>query len=197
MDLNDFVQQLQRVRKMGPLGDLLGMIPGMGNIKRQLQATEIDDTFFKRAEAIVFSMTPEERRSPELINGSRRTRIADRQRHDAAGREPAAQAVERSEEDHADDGLRPYGQDAGHPLRALDRRRRIAEDQTRTRRQEEAADLSRRRRGRRDRRATAATSRSSATTTRAPNPRPSRSTRTRCATGYRRAPSPPSASRSC
>jgi signal recognition particle subunit SRP54 len=76
MDLNDFVQQLQRVRTMGPLGDLIGMMPGMGNIKRQLQATQIDDTFFKHAEAIVFSMTPEERRRPDLINGSRRRRIA-------------------------------------------------------------------------------------------------------------------------
>lgn len=76
MDLNDFVTQLNRVRKMGPLNDLLGMIPGMGGIKQKLQATQIDDTFFKRAEAIVFSMTPEERRRPELINGSRRKRIA-------------------------------------------------------------------------------------------------------------------------
>ena len=76
MDLNDFVTQLQRVRTMGPIGDLLGMIPGMGNMKRQLQATQIDDTFFKHAEAIVFSMTTEERKRPELINGSRRKRIA-------------------------------------------------------------------------------------------------------------------------
>ena len=76
MDLNDFVTQLQRVRKMGPLGELMGMIPGLGGMKRQLQTTEIDDTFFKRAEAIVFSMTPEERRRPEIINGSRRKRIA-------------------------------------------------------------------------------------------------------------------------
>jgi signal recognition particle subunit SRP54 len=76
MDLNDFVQQMQRVRSMGPIGDLLGMIPGMGNMKRQLQATEIDDTFFKRAEAIVFSMTSAERRNPDMINGSRRRRIA-------------------------------------------------------------------------------------------------------------------------
>ena len=76
MDLNDFVSQLQRVRNMGPLGDLMGMIPGLGNVKRQLQATQIDDTFFKHAEAIVFSMTPEERRRPEIINGSRRKRIA-------------------------------------------------------------------------------------------------------------------------
>jgi signal recognition particle subunit SRP54 len=76
MDLNDFVTQLQRVRTMGPLGDLIGMIPGMGNIKRQLQTTQIDDTFFKHAEAIVFSMTPAERKNPDMINGSRRRRIA-------------------------------------------------------------------------------------------------------------------------
>jgi hypothetical protein len=57
--------------------NLLGMLPGFGNIKKQLQATEIDDTFFKHAEAIVFSMTPKERRNPDLINGSRRKRIAD------------------------------------------------------------------------------------------------------------------------
>ncbi len=77
LDLNDFVQQMQQVRKMGPIGDLLSMMPGMGNIKRQLQATQIDDTFFKRMEAIVFSMTPLERHNPDLINGSRRKRIAE------------------------------------------------------------------------------------------------------------------------
>jgi signal recognition particle subunit SRP54 len=77
LDLNDFVQQMQQVRKMGPIGDLLGMMPGMGNIKRQLQATQIDDTFFKRMEAIVFSMTPEERHNPDIINGNRRKRIAE------------------------------------------------------------------------------------------------------------------------
>jgi signal recognition particle subunit SRP54 len=76
LDLNDFVQQMQKVRNMGPISDILGMIPGMGNVKRQLQATEIDDTFFKRAEAIVFSMTLMERRNPDIINGSRRRRIA-------------------------------------------------------------------------------------------------------------------------
>ena len=77
LDLNDFVSQMQQVRKMGPIGDLVGMIPGMGQMKRQLQATQIDDTFFKRMEAIVFSMTPAERHSPDVINGSRRKRIAD------------------------------------------------------------------------------------------------------------------------
>lgn len=77
MDLNDFVTQMQKVRQMGPINDLLGMIPGMGGIKRQLQATQIDDTFFKHAEAIVSSMTPLERRNPDMINGSRRKRIAN------------------------------------------------------------------------------------------------------------------------
>ncbi len=77
MDLNDFVTQMQKVRQMGPLNDLIGMIPGMGGIKRQLQATQIDDTFFKHAEAIVSSMTPQERRNPDMINGSRRKRIAN------------------------------------------------------------------------------------------------------------------------
>jgi signal recognition particle subunit SRP54 len=76
LDLNDFIEQLHRVKQMGPIGDLLGMIPGMGGIKRQIQATELDDSFFKHAEAIVLSMTPEERRRPEIINGSRRKRIA-------------------------------------------------------------------------------------------------------------------------
>ncbi len=76
MDLNDFVTQLQRVKTMGPLGDLMGMIPGMGGMKQKLQATEIDDTFLRRAEAIVYSMTQQERRRSEMINGSRRRRIA-------------------------------------------------------------------------------------------------------------------------
>src|SRR3954463_6273506 len=48
LDLNDFVKQLQQVRKMGPIGELMGMIPGLGGIKKQLQTTEIDDSFFRR-----------------------------------------------------------------------------------------------------------------------------------------------------
>jgi signal recognition particle subunit SRP54 len=76
LDLNDFVLQLQQVRRMGPIGDLLGMIPGMGGIRKQLQATDLDDSFFSHAEAVVFSMTPLERKNPDIINGSRRRRIA-------------------------------------------------------------------------------------------------------------------------
>jgi signal recognition particle subunit SRP54 len=71
--LEDFLGQLKMVRKMGPLTSILGMIPGMG---AQLKGAKIDDRELDRVEAIILSMTPEERRRPELIRGSRRLRIA-------------------------------------------------------------------------------------------------------------------------
>lgn len=76
LDLNDFIQQFQRIKKMGPLNQLVDMLPGMGQIKRQMKVDSFDDGFWKKAEAVVYSMTPEERRRPEIINGSRRKRIA-------------------------------------------------------------------------------------------------------------------------
>jgi signal recognition particle subunit SRP54 len=72
--LDDFLSQLQTVRKMGPLTNLLGMIPGLGGA--QLRNMKIDEREFDRLQAIILSMTPEERRRPELIKGSRRLRIA-------------------------------------------------------------------------------------------------------------------------
>jgi signal recognition particle subunit SRP54 len=72
--LDDFLEQLQAVRKMGPLSNLLGMIPGLGGA--QLRSMKIDEREFDRLQAIILSMTPEERRRPELIKGSRRLRIA-------------------------------------------------------------------------------------------------------------------------
>ncbi len=75
-DLQDFVEQLQRVRNMGPLGQLVQMLPGFNKIKMQLDVDEMDDSFFRQAEAIVYSMTPWERRHPEKIDGKRRRRIA-------------------------------------------------------------------------------------------------------------------------
>jgi signal recognition particle subunit SRP54 len=72
--LDDFLEQLQAVRKMGPLSNLLGMIPGLGGA--QLRNLKIDEREFDRLQAIILSMTPEERRRPELIKGSRRLRIA-------------------------------------------------------------------------------------------------------------------------
>ena len=75
-DLEDFIEQIGRVRQMGPISQIVNMIPGLGSIKNQINVDEIDDDFFNQFEAIVFSMTPEERRKPDMINGSRRRRIA-------------------------------------------------------------------------------------------------------------------------
>jgi len=72
--LDDFLDQLKMVRKMGPLTSLLGMIPGFGG--HQLQNMKVDERELDRIQAIILSMTPEERRRPELIKGSRRLRIA-------------------------------------------------------------------------------------------------------------------------
>jgi signal recognition particle subunit SRP54 len=72
--LDDFLEQMQQLKKMGPLGNLLGMMPGM---PKELKGTEIGDDELKPVEAIIRSMTLEERAMPQLINGSRRTRIAN------------------------------------------------------------------------------------------------------------------------
>jgi signal recognition particle subunit SRP54 len=71
--LEDFLQQLQQVKKMGPLNQILGMLPGMG---RELRDVEVDDRDVARVEAIIRSMTPGERHNPKILNGSRRARIA-------------------------------------------------------------------------------------------------------------------------
>jgi len=73
--LEDFLQQMKQVRKMGPLSGLLGMLPGMGAMK-QLKNANVDERELDRVEAIILSMTPEERVNPALIKGSRRKRIA-------------------------------------------------------------------------------------------------------------------------
>lgn len=73
-DFNDFLKQIQQIKKMGNLKDVMSMIPGMGKAIKDL---DIDDDAFKHIEAIIYSMTPEERQNPALINGGRRKRIAD------------------------------------------------------------------------------------------------------------------------
>lgn len=72
-DFNDFLSQIQQIKKMGNLKDLAAMIPGVG---KALKDVEIDDNAFKGIEAIIYSMTPEERSNPALLDGSRRNRIA-------------------------------------------------------------------------------------------------------------------------
>ncbi len=73
-DLDDFLDQMRTVRKMGPLSNVLGMIPGLAGA--QLKNMKVDERELDRIQAIILSMTPEERRRPELIKGSRRLRIA-------------------------------------------------------------------------------------------------------------------------
>ncbi len=76
--LDDFLDQLQQIRKMGSFGDILGMLPGMGNVKKQLEGVDIDlnGKEIKHVEAIIRSMTPAERADISIVNGSRRKRIA-------------------------------------------------------------------------------------------------------------------------
>ena len=73
-DFNDFLDQINQIKKMGNIKDLMAMIPGVG---KAIKDFDIDDNAFKSIEAIIFSMTPEERTNPAIINGSRRKRIAD------------------------------------------------------------------------------------------------------------------------
>ncbi|MFM8896441.1 MAG: signal recognition particle protein, partial [Actinomycetales bacterium] len=72
--LEDFLEQMQAVKKMGSLGKLLGMLPGAGDMRAQLD--QLDDREMDRVAAIIQSMTPAERQEPKILNGSRRSRIA-------------------------------------------------------------------------------------------------------------------------
>lgn len=72
-DFNDFISQIQQIKKMGNLKDLASMIPGVG---KAIKDIDLDDNAFKSIEAIIYSMTPKERSHPEILNGSRKQRIA-------------------------------------------------------------------------------------------------------------------------
>lgn len=75
-DLNDLLSQFRQMQKMGDLKGLLGMIPGMSKMKSQIDAANLDNKMIRRQEAIILSMTPRERRNPDLIKASRKKRIA-------------------------------------------------------------------------------------------------------------------------
>ena len=102
--LDDFLEQMQPIKKMGSLGGLLGMMPGM---PKELKDAEIGDDDLKPVEAIIRSMTLDERRQPQIINGSRRDADRHRLRHDRRRREPPRQAVRRDAED--DEAIRGMG----------------------------------------------------------------------------------------
>src|SRR5690348_1364553 len=75
-DLNDLRDQLQQMQQMGGMSGLLGMLPGIGKVKNQLAAAKVDDSLLKRQVAIIGSMTPKERKNPDLLKASRKKRIA-------------------------------------------------------------------------------------------------------------------------
>jgi len=74
--LEDYASQLKQISKMGSISSILGMLPGMGAMKQQIEAANIDTTVFKRQQAIIGSMTPKERQLPDIIKASRKKRIA-------------------------------------------------------------------------------------------------------------------------
>lgn len=76
LTLDDFLDQYRRIKNMGPLSQLVGLVPGLNQVKKQLKVDEMDESFFTRVEAIICSMTKAERRSPDIIDGNRRRRIA-------------------------------------------------------------------------------------------------------------------------
>ncbi len=76
LTLDDFLEQYQRIKKMGPLSNLLSLLPGLSQIKNRLNTEDMDENYFARVEAIIRSMTKAERNNPAIIDGSRRRRIA-------------------------------------------------------------------------------------------------------------------------
>jgi signal recognition particle subunit SRP54 len=75
-NLEDFLEQLHQVNRMGPLSQVMEMIPGMSSLTRKMSAEDLDEKHMKKMEAIMYSMTLKERRNPDILNGSRRRRIA-------------------------------------------------------------------------------------------------------------------------
>jgi len=75
-DLEDFLEQLQQVKSMGPLSQVMEMIPGFSALSRRMSGLNVEDNQLKKIEAIIYSMTPEERHKPSIVGGSRRKRIA-------------------------------------------------------------------------------------------------------------------------
>ncbi|GIL00526.1 MAG: signal recognition particle protein [Alphaproteobacteria bacterium] len=75
-DLNDLAEQLKQMQNLGGMGGILGLLPGIGKMKKQIEAAGLDDSIFKRQQAIIASMTRQERRSPKILNASRKKRVA-------------------------------------------------------------------------------------------------------------------------
>ncbi len=75
-DLDDLAEQLKQMQKLGGMGGVLNMLPGLGKVKKQLDAAKLDETILKRQQAMIGSMTKSERKNPKLLNASRKKRVA-------------------------------------------------------------------------------------------------------------------------
>ena len=114
--LDDFLEQMQQVRKLGSMSKIMGMLPGMGQFREQLE--NFDEREIDRIQAVIQSMTPAERANPKMIDGSRRARIATRLRPPGLRRQPARRPVLRGPQDDDVDG--PRRRDARHARHARD-----------------------------------------------------------------------------
>ena len=121
--LEDFLSQLRQVKKMGSLGGLMRLMPGMSKEMRQA-AGQIDDGEVAKVEAIVCSMTPAERNDTSLMDGSRRSRVARGSGTTHPGRQHAAEAVQGDAEDDEGDGLGQHAQPPRHAEPVRDERPR-------------------------------------------------------------------------
>ncbi len=75
-DLNDLSDQLEQMKNLGGMGGIMGMLPGIGKMKKQIEEAGIDDSIFKRQQAIISSMTRKERKAPKILNAKRKQRVA-------------------------------------------------------------------------------------------------------------------------
>ena len=117
-DMNDLTPQLNQMKKLGGMKGVLGMLPGVGKIKGQLEAAGLDDKILTRQEAIIQSMTKKERADPDVINGSRRKRIAAGAGVEVSRSQQAPQdAPPDGGHDEEDGQGRPHADDARHGRR--------------------------------------------------------------------------------
>ena len=137
-DLDDLAEQLKQMQKLGGMGGVLNMLPGIGKVKKQLDAANLDDRILKRQQAMIGSMTASERKNPKLLNASRKKRVA-------AGSGTSVQDINRLVKMHRQmaDMMKAMGKKRGM-LGAIVRRRAAARDAGRLARRRIAAAAARR-----------------------------------------------------
>ena len=125
-DLDDLAEQLKQMQKLGGMGGVLNMLPGLGKVKKQIDAAKLDETILKRQQAMIGSMTKSERKNPKLLNASRKKRVASGSGTSRSGHQQAG-------EDAPPDGRHDegHGQEARHSWEHV-RRRSAARDADRT-----------------------------------------------------------------